>query len=55
MRAAPYDLRPLGYEPVKIETPEGRATYVDAQRNFASRARPLRLRLIAACDAIDPT
>ena len=52
MRAAPYDLRPLGYEPVKIETAEGKATYVDAQRDFASRARVLRRRLIDACDTL---
>ena len=55
MRAAPYDLRALGVEPIRIETPTGKAEYVEAQRDFASRARPLRLRLIAACDAIDPT
>jgi hypothetical protein len=52
MRAAPYDLRPLGYEPVKIETPDGKATYVEAQRSFAARALVLRLRLINACDAL---
>jgi hypothetical protein len=52
MRAAPYDLRPLGYEPVEIEAPEGRTTYVDAQRGFAVRSQALRLRLIDACDAL---
>jgi len=52
MRAAPYDLRPLGYEPVKIETPDGKATYVNAQRDFAARAHLLRRRLIDACDAL---
>jgi len=52
MRASPYDLRPLGYEPVEIETPAGKATYVDGQRAFASRAGVLRLRLIDACDAL---
>ncbi len=55
MRAAPYDLRPLGYEPVKIETPEGKATYVDAQRDFSARARPLRLRLLDVCATLLPT
>src|SRR5664280_3036790 len=55
MRAAPYDLRPLGYEPVKIETAEGKATYVDAQRDFASRARVLRRRLVDACDRMLPS
>lgn len=52
MRAAPYDLRALGYEPVKIETPAGKATYADAQRDFAARGQVLRLRLIDTCDAL---
>jgi hypothetical protein len=54
MRAAPYDLRPLGYEPVQIETPAGKATYVAAQRNFGARAQLLRRRLIEVCDALQP-
>jgi len=49
MRAAPYDLSALGYQPVKIETPEGKATYVAAQRDFAARAQVLRHRLMDAC------
>ena len=52
MRASPYDLRPLGYEPVKIETPAGRSTYVDAQRDFSWRAQVLRGRLIDACNTL---
>ncbi|GAB7050534.1 hypothetical protein JCM9534A_56600 [Catenuloplanes indicus JCM 9534] len=52
MRASPYDLAGLGYPPVLIETPEGRAEYVAEQRAFAERARPLRARLIAAIDAL---
>jgi hypothetical protein len=48
MRAAPYDLRDLGYEPVRIETPEGKAAYAAAQREFADRGAPLRARLISA-------
>ncbi|MEH1014526.1 3-methyladenine DNA glycosylase [Micromonospora sp. CPCC 206060] len=48
MRASPYDLAALGYPPVRIETVEGRAEYVAAQRTFAERAAPLRARLIAA-------
>ena len=54
MRAAPYDLRALGYEPVEIETPAGKATYVAAQRGFSTRAQALRRRLIDACDAMQP-
>jgi len=52
MRAAPYDLRALGYEPVQIETPEGKAAYVAAQRDFGARAQVLRGRLIGACDTM---
>jgi hypothetical protein len=52
MRASPYDLSGLGYEPVAIETPEGRAAYAVRQRDFAERAAPLRARLISACDLL---
>ena len=52
MRASPYDFSGMGFEPVRIETPEGRAVYETAQRDFAGRAAPLRHRLIAACDEI---
>jgi len=54
MRAAPYDLRALGYEPVEIETAEGKALYVAAQRDFGARAQVLRSRLLDACDALLP-
>ncbi|MEO6086395.1 MAG: 3-methyladenine DNA glycosylase [Umezawaea sp.] len=46
MRASPYDLAPLGYEPVAIETPDGRAEYVRQQASFAARAVPLRAALL---------
>ncbi len=49
MRAAPYDLRDLGLDPVRIETPEGKQEYAAAQRAFADRAAPIRGRLLAAC------
>ncbi|AOS43963.1 hypothetical protein Verru16b_01023 [Lacunisphaera limnophila] len=49
MRASPYDLARLGYPPIGIETPEGRATYETHQRAFADRSQPLRARLIALC------
>jgi hypothetical protein len=52
MRASPYDFGDLGYEPVRIETPAGKATYVEAQRAFGTRAHGLRLRLISACDIL---
>jgi hypothetical protein len=50
MRASPYDLREHGYEPVAIETPEGKAAYVAAQRGFAERGTVLRRRLLGICD-----
>lgn len=52
MRASPYDLRALGFEPIAIETPGGRAEYERAQRAFALRGEPLRERLIALCDRL---
>lgn len=52
MRASPYDLSGLGYDPVPIETPAGKAAYANAQRAFATRAEPLRHRLIDVCTAL---
>jgi hypothetical protein len=55
MRAAPYDLSELGYEPVRIETPAGRAEYAAAQREFAARGQELRARLLTAIDTLSPS
>jgi hypothetical protein len=52
MRASPYDFSELGFEPVPIETAEGKQAYVAAQRAFAERGAPLRQRLIDACDRL---
>lgn len=52
MRASPYDLRTWGYEPVRIETAEGKATYMEYQRDFAERGAALRERLLAVCRAL---
>ncbi|SNR36727.1 hypothetical protein SAMN06272737_104160 [Blastococcus mobilis] len=52
MRASPYDLREHGYEPVAIETPEGKAEYVAAQRGFAERGAVLRQRLLDVCEQL---
>lgn len=59
MRAAPYDLsglilEPDGVEwtPVRVETPEGKREYTDAQREFARRAAPIRQRLLTECDRL---
>ena len=48
MRASPYDLRDLGYEPVPVETAEGRAAYQSLQRGFAAEASAMRERLLTA-------
>ncbi|MGW8437341.1 3-methyladenine DNA glycosylase [Nocardiopsis sp. NPDC055879] len=49
MRASPYDLREWGYEPVRIETAEGKASYMEHQRDFAERGAVLRERLLTVC------
>src|SRR5690606_27266486 len=46
MMASPYDLSALGYEPIAIETPDGKAEYVRRQRGFTEAAAPLRARLL---------
>ena len=48
MEAAPYDLATLGYEPIPVETPDGRAEYVRRQRALMDSGIPLRARLAAA-------
>jgi hypothetical protein len=48
MRASPYDLRAFGFEPIRIETPQGKEEYVCLQRQLAEAAIPIRGRLIDA-------
>ena len=43
---------PSGTQPVRIETAEGRAEYVAAQRGFAARGTVLRTRLLAALEPL---
>ena len=52
MRAAPYDLADLGFEPIRIETAEGKQQYAAAQRGFAERGAPLRRRLVEECERL---
>lgn len=52
MRASPYDLSEYGYEPVAIETVEGRRQYEAEQRALAERASLLRQRLIDALEKV---
>ncbi len=54
MQASPYDLRELGYEPVAIETPDGRHEYAARQRVLGERANGLRRRMLEAITAITP-
>lgn len=49
MRASPYDLQALGFAPIAVETPAGRADYEQHQRAFSTRGQPLRERLIQLC------
>ncbi len=49
MRASPYDLSSLGYQPVRVETAAGRAEYVAAQRVFTDRGQVLRAELADVC------
>jgi hypothetical protein len=57
MEAAPYDLHALGYQPIRVETSEGRAEYVRRQRALIEQAAPLRSRvataLLAGLRAVD--
>jgi hypothetical protein len=52
MRASPYDLGDLGYQPVRIETAEGKQEYATAQRGFAERSAPLRSQLVEECERL---
>ncbi|MCB0949022.1 MAG: 3-methyladenine DNA glycosylase [Mycobacterium sp.] len=52
MRASPYDLRGLGFEPIAVETPDGRREYAGAQKAISDRAAPLRAMLLTRCDAL---
>lgn len=54
MEASPYDVRPLGYGAVPIETAAGKAEYVRRQRDLAQRAEALRQRILAALEGVGP-
>ena len=54
MRAAPYDIRSWGYEPIPVETTEGKAEYVRIQRELSERSIELRERLLAVCERYLP-
>jgi hypothetical protein len=50
MQASPYDVSKFDLPPVRIETEDGKATYQEAQAQFAQRSEPLRARLIEVCE-----
>lgn len=52
MRASPYDVTLLGYEPIEIETSSGRALFAQLQRLYAVRSADLRAQLLAVCAAV---
>lgn len=52
MRASPYDLRKWGYEPIEIETLDGRRMYENEQRRLAETASKLRMQLLAMLSGI---
>lgn len=52
MEASPYDVRPLGYGVVAIETPAGKAEYVRRQRALAESSDTLRERILAEIEPL---
>jgi hypothetical protein len=52
MQASPYDLAEWGYPAIPIETPQGKASYVEHQRNFAAEATTLREKLARVLGAL---
>ncbi|MEN8660935.1 MAG: 3-methyladenine DNA glycosylase [Lentimonas sp.] len=52
MRASPYDCQKLGYTPIRIETPEGRAAYDVEQDKLADQSKALRNRLIDKLESV---
>ena len=54
MQASPYDFQAIGYEPVKVETVEGRREYARRQRELGEHAQLLRHRLLAALEPLGP-
>jgi len=52
MQASPYDLSDYKETAVPIETPAGKAEYVQRQRRLTARAAELRAQLVAVCDQL---
>ena len=52
MRASPYDLSEFGYQPIAIETLEGREEYGRIQQLLANKAATLRVEVMNALDSL---
>jgi len=52
MRASPYDLRSLGFDPIRIEDPSGKEEYRRLQREIAEDAQPVRETLILILESL---
>ncbi len=52
MRASPYNLSAFGYEAIPVETAEGRAQYVQLQKQLTQKGLALRETLLATIDKI---
>ncbi|MGM0588384.1 MAG: 3-methyladenine DNA glycosylase [Bacteroidota bacterium] len=52
MRASPYDMSEQGYEPIKVETEEGRAEYLRYQKKIWQQSLPVRAKLLEAYQAL---
>lgn len=52
MQASPYDLRHFGFEPVAIETVEGRSEYQRRQKELSRKASVLREDLIGLLEGV---
>lgn len=55
MQASPYDITAWGYPAVAVETPTGKAEYVQRQREFTARAEALREAMISAVTIFEET
>lgn len=52
MKASPYDLQDYGYQPIKVETENGRHEYLEKQKMIHAKSLSIRDELILAYDDI---
>ena len=53
MRSSPYDLSSWGLDPIRVETAEGRAEFVEHQRLWIRRTQALRSRFLDAVTRLE--